>query len=72
MGLPVMAAGRNNGCGQETRSFFIKDGEKNSMPHDSIGEAKKWLGYMVAFYEIKPLRIESDGKIITKNLVVRW
>ena len=55
-------------------SHFIKDGEKMEMPHVSLQAAKNWLGYMISWYQIKPLRIENleTGEVIKENLFNRW
>ncbi len=56
----------------DVKSYFMMAGEEKEMPHKSVSDARKWLGYMVAMYGVKPLRIEAGEEVVTKNLVEKW
>lgn len=56
------------------RSYVMQDGEERYAEHASLKEAKDWVGYMVKFHNVKPIRIENleTGEVMTNNLFNRW
>ena len=56
------------------RSYVMQNGEEKYAEHANLKDAKNWVGYMIKFHDVKPIRIENTQtcEVMTNNLFNEW